>query len=151
MQNLNLPNYTFRTKQESEKSFIFDALRKKWVKLTPEEWVRQNFIRFLVEECNYPQGTIGTEVGINIGGRMLRVDAVIYDKYGDIQLLLEFKAPTVPINEKVFAQSADYNTKIGAEYIVISNGISHYCARVTEKGIKLLEEIPNYKELKKQS
>ncbi|MDA3852810.1 MAG: type I restriction enzyme HsdR N-terminal domain-containing protein [Bacteroidales bacterium] len=147
MQKLNLPDYCFRTRVESEKTFIFDALRKKWVTLTPEEWVRQNFIRFLVEECEYPQGTIGTEVGIKVGGRMLRVDGVVYDRFADVKLLLEFKAPTVPINEKVFAQSADYNTKIGAEYIVISNGISHYCAHITQDGIKLLEEIPNYKEL----
>lgn len=147
MQKLNLPEYTFRTKQESEQTFIFDVLRKKWVKLTPEEWVRQNFMRFLVEECAYPASTIGTEVGIHVAGRMLRVDGVAYDRFGDVKLLLEFKAPTVPINEKVFAQSADYNTKIGAEYIVISNGISHYCAHVTQEEIRLLEDIPTYNEL----
>lgn len=147
MQQLNLPDYTFRTKQESDKTFIFDALRKKWVKLSPEEWVRQNFIRFLVEAHSYPPGTVGTEVGISVGGRMLRVDGVVYDNFGDIKLLLEFKAPSIKIDEKVFAQSADYNTKIGAQYIIISNGLSHYCAKITDKGIKLLESIPTYKEL----
>lgn len=144
MQQLNLPEYAFRTKEESKRTLIFDALRKKWIKLTPEEWVRQNFVRFLVEECNYPPGTVGTEVGISVSGRMLRVDAVVYDTYGDVKVLLEFKAPTITINEKVFAQSADYNTKIGAEYIIISNGLSHYCAKVSDEGIKLLEEIPSY-------
>ena len=147
MQSLNLPEHTFRTKQESNKTLIFDTLRKKWVKLTPEEWVRQNFIHFLVVHCAYPKGAIGIEVGISVGGRMLRVDGVAYDKYGDIKLLLEFKAPSIKIDEKVFTQSADYNTKIGAEYIIISNGISHYCARITSDGIKLLEAIPSYPQL----
>lgn len=147
MQALNLPAYSFRTKQESARNLIFDALRKKWITLTPEEWVRQNFIRFLVESCAYPPGRIGTEVGIPLGGRMLRVDALVYDGFGDIKVLLEFKAPTVAINEEVFAQSADYNTKIGAEYIIISNGMSHYCAQVSDQGITLLEAIPTYSEL----
>lgn len=147
MQKLNLPDYSFRIKEASNKKLIFDALRKKWVKLTPEEWVRQNFIRFLVEECFYPPGNVGTEVGISVGGRMLRVDGVVYDSYGDIKLLLEFKAPSVPINEKVFAQSADYNTKIGADYIVISNGISHYCAQISADRMTLLQEIPHYSQI----
>jgi len=144
MQRLNLPEYTFRTKQESDKTLIFDALRKKWVTLTPEEWVRQNFIRYLVEECSYPASTVGTEVGISVGGRMLRVDGVVYDRYGDVKLLLEFKAPSVPINEKVFSQSADYNTHIGAEYIIISNGISHYCVHLSATGIEMLDAIPHF-------
>lgn len=144
MSELNLPDYTFRTKREQDKVHIFDAWRKKWVRLTPEEWVRQNFIRYMIEECGYPPSSIGVEVGISINGRKLRADGVVYDKYGEVYVLMEFKAPTVAINEQVFSQTADYNTKIGAKIILISNGISHFCAHVTPDGIKLADSIPTY-------
>lgn len=144
MQQLNLPEYKFRTKQESNKTKIFDDIRKKWITLTPEEWVRQNFIRFLIKEYDYPSGKIGVEVMITINNRPLRVDGAVYDSYGNIKMLLEFKAPSVAINESVFSQIADYNTKIGAEYLIVSNGISHYCAKVGADSIELLDAIPNY-------
>ncbi len=147
MQALNLPTYQFRTKNEKGKTLIFDALRKKWLALTPEEWVRQNFNRFLIENCAYPPNSIGVEVGLTINGRPLRVDGVVYNKYGTIKMLLEFKAPKVPVNEKVFAQAADYNTQLGAPFVIVSNGLNHFCAKVDKENIQLLEAIPAYTEL----
>lgn len=143
MQELNLPPYQFRTKIETGKELIFDATRKKWFRLTPEEWVRQNFIRFLIEEKDFPAARIGTEVTMQINGRNLRVDGVVYDSYGDIVVLMEFKAPSVTINESVFAQVADYNTKVGAKYIIVSNGMSHFVAVVNGASISLLPDIPS--------
>lgn len=147
MQQLNLPEYSFRTRRESDKTKIFDALRKKWVALTPEEWVRQNFLRFLIEQYGYLPGKIGVEVGVSINQKALRVDGAVYDTFGNIKMLLEFKAPSVNINEKVFSQIADYNTKIGAEYVIVSNGISHYCMQVGTEVPTLLDKIPEYNEL----
>lgn len=147
MQALHLPSYKFRTKTENGKTHIFDALRKTWLVNTPEEWVRQHFLRFLIEEHGYPAGRIGTEVTIVINKRKLRMDAVVYDKYGDMVMLMEFKAPSVKISESVFAQIADYNTKVGAKYIIVSNGISHFVAQADGATINLLQSLPDFSEL----
>ncbi len=147
MQVLNLPKYTFRIKEKAQKIYIFDVFRKKWVRLTPEEWVRQNFISYLVKDCHFPKSRIGVEVSLSVNGRSLRADGVVYDDFGSVRLLLEFKAPTVTITEETFAQTADYNTKVGAKYIIISNGLSHYCALVNGSKITLLENIPLYSQL----
>lgn len=144
MTQLNLPTYPFRVKKVNDKDQIFDAFRKKWVSLTPEEWVRQNFIQYLVAECGFVAGKIGIEVGLTINGRKLRADAVVYDPYGELVMLLEFKAPHVAIDEKVFSQVADYNTKLGAKYIAVTNGLNHYFAKVEGHQVKLLSEIPQY-------
>ncbi len=147
MQQLNLPLYQFRTKKENDKAFIFDVWRKKWVTLTPEEWVRQHFIRFLVEEYHYPITAMGIEVGISVAGRLLRVDALVYNSSGNKSLLLEFKAPSVTITEAVFAQVADYNTQIGAAYAIVSNGIDHFCSYISDNKVSLLNDIPAYSDL----
>lgn len=147
MQKLNLPLYQFRTKTAKGKVFIFDVWRKKWVTLTPEEWVRQHFIRFLVEEYHYPSSAIGIEVCVGIAGRNLRADALVYSASGDKSLLLEFKAPSVSITEEVFSQAADYNTQIGAPYTIVSNGIVHFCAQLSDNNLSLLNDIPVYSDL----
>ncbi len=146
-QQLNLPEYQLKTKKEAGKTKVFDFIRKKWIVLTPEEWVRQSFIHYLVEECSYPASKIGVEVSVHINQKALRADAVVYDSYGDVVMLLEFKAPSVSITETVFSQIADYNTKIGAQYLLISNGMTHYCASVATKGISLMDSIPVYNEI----
>lgn len=147
MTKLNLPTYSFRTKQVEGKDQLFDPIRKKWVVLTPEEWVRQNFIQYLITECGFVSGRIGVEVGVPINGRKLRADAVVYDAYGQLIVLMEFKAPHIVIDEKVFSQVADYNTKLGARYIVVTNGINHYFAGVNKDKIELLTGIPQYGDL----
>ena len=146
MQDLNLPKYEFRTKEEGDKILIFDILRKKWIGLTPEEWVRQNFVRFLLDS-SYPLGRIGIEVGLNISGRKLRADGVVYNNFGEVIMLMEFKAPQVVITEQVFAQAADYNTKISASYVIVSNGMTHYCARINNDGVEMLNAIPAYADI----
>lgn len=147
MQELNLPPYPFKTKVDKGKIQIFDAWRKRWIKLSPEEWVRQNFMRYLLEELEYPASALGVEVGLFVSGRRLRADALVYNKLGDRIVLLEFKAPSVPITESVFAQAADYNTHIGAQYVIVSNGLSHYCAQTMGAKTRLLDYIPKYGEL----
>ena len=147
MQALNLPTYEFRTKSLQGKISIFDIWRKKWVFVSPEEWVRQNFMRYLVESCNYPSSALGVEVGVEVSGRRLRADALVYNKQGEHVVLLEFKAPSVKINEAVFAQAADYNTKVGARYVIISNGLSHYCATMEGGQLRMLDYIPDYTQL----
>ncbi len=146
MQDLNLPKYNLRIKQQDGKMSVFDVLRKKWINLTPEEWVRQNFIHFLLE-MGYPAGRIGVEVGLTINGRKLRVDAVVYNGYGDVKMLLEFKAPSINITDETFAQAADYNTKVSAPFVVVSNGLQHYCARVEKDDIEMLNALPAYNEI----
>lgn len=147
MQALNLPEYTFRTKKDEGKIYVFDVWRKKWVLMTPEEWVRQNFMRYLVETFDYPSSALGIEVGIDVAGRRLRVDAIVYSRNGERLVLLEFKAPSVSITESVFAQAADYNTKVGAPYVIVSNGLSHYCAKTDGAIPNLLDHIPEYIDL----
>lgn len=146
MQDLNLPKYEFRTKQEGGKTLIFDVLRKKWINLTPEEWVRQNFVRYLLD-LSYPLGRIGIEVGLDIGERKLRADGVVYNNFGEVIMLMEFKAPQVAITEQVFAQAADYNTKISSPYVIVSNGMIHYCAHIIKDSVEMLNAIPAFTDI----
>lgn len=147
MQSLNLPSFTFRTKKAQGKVHVFDIWRKKWVLLSPEEWVRQNFMRYLIESLHYPPSALGIEVSVTISGQRMRADALVYNRLGERVVLLEFKAPSVTITESVFAQAADYNTQLGAPYIIVSNGMSHYCASTEGDRPTLLDHIPHYTEL----
>jgi type I site-specific restriction-modification system R (restriction) subunit len=151
MQQLNLPHYEFKIKKEEEKLLIFDLLRKKYVKLTPEEWVRQNFIQFLLTEKSYPAALIAVEKELKINGMKKRCDAVVYNIDAEPIMIIEFKAPEVSISQKVFDQVAVYNTKLKVEYLIVSNGLQHHACRINLEDAKyeFFMDVPTYSEITK--
>ncbi len=147
MKELNLPAYSFSFKSgDNGKALIFDEIRKKYVVLTPEEWVRQHFIAYLVKEKSYPAGLVGVEVMFRINKLSRRADIMVYDRQGDPLMIVECKAPEVKINKKVFDQIVSYNMKFRLRYIVVTNGVEHYaCITDLEKGNwSFLNSIPSY-------
>jgi|AntAceMinimDraft_9_1070365.scaffolds.fasta_scaffold00279_18 type I site-specific restriction-modification system R (restriction) subunit len=150
---LNLPEYQFKMRVNTfGKDEIFDEFRKKFVTLTPEEWVRQNFIRYLKEEKNYPPMLIAIEKGIRVNNMQKRFDAVVHDRNGQPVMLIEFKSPEVKINQQVMEQISRYNLSLKVNYLIISNGLLHYCCYV-DKGtgnIKFLNDIPEYNMMNKK-
>ncbi len=149
MLQLNLPEYKFRIKIQNEREYIFDNLRKKFIALTPEEWVRQNFIRFLIDEKKYPASYIAIEKQIELNGQKKRCDAVIYNPDFNPYVLIEFKAPQIKLNQATFDQAAVYNSKLKVDFLIISNGIEHFACQVdtTNCRYSFFEQIPNYGDL----
>lgn len=146
---LNLPEFKFSIRKHNGHSQIFDPVRKRYVSLTPEEWVRQNFVAWLIHHKNYPSGLIGIEKEIMVGEMKKRFDVVIYNKKNQAEVLIECKAPGVAITQKVFDQISVYNMAINVRYLIITNGMDHYCCTVdTEKGeYSFMKEVPVYSEL----
>jgi hypothetical protein len=146
MQGLNLPTYSFRIKSVDGRNMIFDEIRRRYVVLTPEEWVRQNFIRYLVSDKSYPSSLIAIEKQFKYNKLVKRSDILVYNRGGIPVLMIECKAPDIKINQEVFDQIALYNLKYNVPYLVVTNGIHHYCCNYeTEKGkYKFLDEIPDY-------
>jgi hypothetical protein len=148
MQTLNLPSYEFNIKNSDGRLLIFDALRRKFLVLTPEEWVRQNIIRYLIEEKKYPPGLISTEAGIKINTLQRRYDGLIYSKDKKPLVLLECKSPKIKINQSVFDQIFAYNTQIIAPYLLVTNGLQHFFLKKDESGkIKFEQHIPLFTEI----
>lgn len=139
---LNLPPVPLRTIGDGDKVKVFDPLRKKYVALTPEEFVRQHFVEYLSKELGYPKGLMANEVSLKINGLSRRCDTLVSDREGKPLMVIEYKAPNVNITQEVFDQIARYNLVIGARYIVVSNGIRHYCCECEGSGYRFLEEIP---------
>jgi len=148
MQKLNLPEYQHKIKTENSKKSIFDFIRKKYVALTPEEHVRQSFIRFLIEEKNYPKNLIGVEIAVPINDMKKRADIVLYNRNGNVTMITECKAPSVKITQKTIDQIARYNLILKAELLFVTNGINHFCLQLDVKNqkYKFLKEIPDYNE-----
>ncbi len=146
---LNLPEYNFTIRQIGNKKEIFDPVRGKYVSLTPEEWVRQNFIRFLIDEKGYPASLIAIEKGLTVNKKPRRFDAVAYDKTGMPLVLIEFKSVNIAISQKVFEQIAIYNQLLKVKYLIVSNGLKHYCCQIDfqKQSINFLKDIPDYTEL----
>lgn len=144
MDTLNLPKYQFRTKNEDGKTYILDEQRKKYVRLTPEEWVRQHMVKFLTNSKKYPSQLIVNEGIVELNGMSKRFDTVIYNRQGKPQLIAEYKAPSVKITQKTFDQIASYNMKLHVDYLLVSNGLSHYCCKVNWENNQytFLQEIP---------
>ena len=151
MWQLNLPEYNFRIKKQNEKYSIFDSHRKRYVKLTPEEWVRQNFIRFLIEAKGYPASFIVIEKEISYNGLKKRCDAVLYNAEANPVMIIEFKGPSISIGQDTFDQVAVYNSRLNVKFLIVSNGIEHYCCRVNKESAKynFFAEIPDYEQLLK--
>ena len=146
MQQLNFPCYTFRVKNNENRTLIFDEIRKKFVVLTPEEWVRQHCINYLVVQKNYPKTLINVEKELKINGLSKRYDIVIYNSDGSIHLIVECKSPKININQETFDQIARYNLTLNATYLMVTNGINHYyCAMDFEtERYNFLKDIPDY-------
>lgn len=126
MVKLNFPDYTFRFKNSENKISIFDEIRKKFVILTPEEWVRQNAVQWLLQEKNVSKSLLNVEKSIKINDLIKRYDIVVYQTNGNIKLLVECKAPSVTITQQTFDQIARYNLKLNAEFLMVTNGLNHY-------------------------
>lgn len=149
MIRLNLPPFAIKLKGDADHPFVFDDLRRKWVALTPEEWVRQHFVHYLIEGLGYPAGLMGNEVSLHVGQKWLRADGVLYDRQLHPRMIMEYKAPHVTLTPKVFDQITAYNMQLHARYLVVSNGMTHYCCQlddVTSKYV-FLDHIPRYEEL----
>lgn len=143
---LNLPNAALKIKLVEETTQVFDEVRKKYFKLTPEEWVRQNFIHYLNKEKNYPFGLMQVEKKVQYNSLKTRADIVIYNREGMPIVIVECKAPNVKIIQDAFNQIAKYNYKLRVKYLVVTNGMQHFCCEMDYKNNKInfLQDIPDY-------
>lgn len=146
MKALNLPTYSFKIKSDRGKDYIFDIFRKKYVKLSPEEWVRQNFALYLVQNKNYPSSRIIVEKTLEVNRMMRRCDIVVGDDYGNPVLIVECKAPEVRIGQETFEQLSVYNISLKVPYLILTNGIAHFMCKVDfmTGDVNFLPEIPDY-------
>ncbi len=146
MYKLNLPEFDFRLKKAEGKVWIFDVIRKKYLVLTPEEWVRQHFVNYLLSERSVPRSLIRIEGGLVYNALQKRSDIVVYDRNGAPWLIVECKSPAITVSSAALEQAATYNATLRAPYICITNGLSHICARIEwdERRTTQLEEIPTY-------
>jgi hypothetical protein len=149
MFRLNLPTYEIKIAQQGNKQVIFDFLRRKYVALTPEEWVRQHFVHYLVEHKGYPAGLMGNEIELSVGEKRLRCDTVLYNKVAAPQMIIEYKAPHIKIQQKTFNQISAYNLLLKVDYLIVSNGMQHICCKMDYANQKyyFLEDIPDYQNL----
>ncbi|EFN90751.1 type I restriction enzyme HsdR protein N-terminal domain protein [Prevotella amnii CRIS 21A-A] len=136
-------------KEHNGRRYVLDILRRKYIALTPEEWVRQSFIRFVVEKKNYPQALLANEISLNLGNKKLRADSVLYDKMLKPRMIIEYKAPKISITQRVFDQIFSYNILLSVPYIIVTNGIEIYVCKLNEKEKRymFLDDIPYYEEL----
>lgn len=142
---LSLPAYDYKVKKQNGQVLIYDVIRKKYVILTPEEWVRQHFVHFLLEQKNYPSASIAIEKEINLYGLKRRFDIVCFGKDAVPFLIVECKAPTVSLSQIVFDQVFGYNLVLAARYVAITNGINHFCGYVDDKNqFCFLSDIPDF-------
>ncbi len=147
---LNIPENSFIFRNNKGKEQIFDRFRKKYINLTPEEWVRQNFLCWLCDTKKFPASLMAVEKSIEVNHLKRRYDAVIYDKSHNPVMLIEFKSPNIKIMQAAFEQAARYNLKLKVPYLIVSNGMNHFCCCINfENGeISFLKEIPEFSTLK---
>ncbi|MBA5628240.1 type I restriction enzyme HsdR N-terminal domain-containing protein [Moheibacter lacus] len=141
---LNFPeNYQFRFKQEADLVYIFCTIRKKWLVLTPEEWVRQNVVQFLMEEKKYAKSAINTEVVVSLYGMKKRADVIVFKKEKPF-IIIECKAPSIQISQETFDQIARYNLQLDADYLMVTNGLGHYYCQMDLENQKyhFLKDLP---------
>lgn len=143
---MNFPVYSFRFKNSENKVSIFDEIRKKFILLTPEEWVRQHVVQFLLQDKKYPKSYINVEKLIKINNLSKRYDGVVFEPNGEIFLLIECKAPEVPISQQTFDQIARYNLVLKAKYLMVTNGLNHYFCQMDFENEKyvFLKELPEF-------
>ena len=146
---LNLPSYPAKILKRNGKNVIFDPLRQKHVALTPEEWVRQHFVHLLTDYKGYPKGLLANEIQLDLNGTKKRCDTVLFNKDLSARMIVEYKAPSVEITQAVFDQITRYNMVLKVEYLIVSNGIRHYCCRIDYDTMKytFLPDIPAFADL----
>lgn len=146
MKQLKLPQCSFKIKESPGGRQIFDTLRAKYVALTPEEWVRQNFLNYMVTDLGYPKGLIKVEASFRLNSMLRRADILVFSRNGEPALIVECKAPEVKINQNVFDQIINYNFSYCVKYIVVTNGMQHYAAEVDQEAnkIRFLDKIPDF-------
>ena len=150
MKQLNLPTYSLKIKSGSDPGYIYDEFRKKYVRLTPEEWVRQNFAHYLVTEKGYPASRMMFEKSVHINKMSKRCDILVCNDTGSPVMIIECKAPEIKIGQATFEQVSIYNIAFRVEYLIITNGLQHYCCIVNfiEKTVNFLQEIPEYSNIR---
>ena len=146
---LNLPNFDIKVKKSADQLLVWDETRRKYVALTPEEWVRQHFVHFLISEKGYRQELIANEVSIKLNGTAKRCDTVIYDRLLTPLMIVEYKAPSITITPKVFDQIVRYNRVLHVQYLIVSNGIRRFCCQIDYETLsyRFLTEIPHAQEV----
>ncbi|MEG1545703.1 MAG: type I restriction enzyme HsdR N-terminal domain-containing protein [Bacteroides sp.] len=149
MLSLNLPKYDTKIAIKDGKDVIFDVIRRRYVALTPEEWVRQHFIHFLIAHKGYPLSLMANEVLLNLNGMKKRCDTVLYQRNLSPKMIIEYKAPHIEISQKVFSQISNYNLVLKVDYLIVSNGIDHYCCKMdyNNQSYLFLPDIPDYDSL----
>jgi len=149
MINLNLPKYDFSIRRQGAQPEIFDGIRNKYVALTSEEWVRQNFLQYLIQEKKFPKTLLAIEKQLSLYSMSVRPDIVAYNNLGKARLIVECKAPDVKISQQTFNQIAKYNITLRVDYLIVTNGMNHYCCLIDhqKKTYSFLQEIPEYSEL----
>jgi hypothetical protein len=146
---LNLPSYPAKILKRNGKNVIFDPLRQKYVALTPEEWVRQHFVHLLTDFKGYPKGLLANEIQLDLNGTKKRCDTVLFNRDLSARMIVEYKAPNIEITQAVFDQITRYNMVLKVEYLIVSNGMRHYCCKIDYNTMQytFLPDIPSYTEL----
>lgn len=146
---LNLPDSGIKAVRTEGGFFIYDSFRKKNVVCTPEEWVRQNFLLWLVNHLGYPKGLIALEANIKYNKLQKSADAVVYDRLGNARMIIECKSANIILSQDTFIQAASYNSGFKCQYMVITNGLSHFCCKIDSEGqlFTFMDQIPHYSEL----
>ncbi len=146
---LNLPSFDISIAQRNGRPTVFDPLRRRFVALTPEEWVRQHFVNYLVQHLHYPAGLMANEVELTVGDKHLRCDTLLYNKEMQPQMIIEYKAPHIALSQKVFDQITAYNLLLHVDYLVVSNGMEHLCCQMDydNRRYVFLHDIPDYNQL----
>ncbi len=150
MQGLNLPTYSLKIKSENGLGYVFDQFRKKYVRLTPEEWVRQNFAHYLVNEKNYSSSRFVIEKSLKVNNMFKRCDILVYNDQGNPIMMIECKSPDIRIGQETFEQVSVYNITFKVKYLIITNGLVHYCCQVdfTTNKVSFINEIPDYSSIR---
>ncbi|MBQ8464006.1 MAG: type I restriction enzyme HsdR N-terminal domain-containing protein [Prevotella sp.] len=146
---INLPPYEIKFREQGGKRQIFDFLRRKYVALTPEEWVRQHFVHYLLTCKGYPKGLLANEVELVVGEKKLRCDTLLYSRALQPQMIVEYKSPEIELTQRVFDQITVYNFLLHVDYLVVSNGLQHFCCRMDyeRQAYTFLQDIPDYADL----
>lgn len=146
MTALNLPPYDAKIQTADGQTRIFDVLRRRFVALTPEEWVRQHFVQHLLTSYGYPSGLMANEVSLTLNGMSRRCDTVVYDRSLRARIIIEYKRPTVEITQRVFDQISRYNMVMQVDFLIVSNGMAHYCCRMDygRQTYEFLPDIPTF-------
>ncbi len=146
MSDLNLPPFPFKIRSSGQSKEIFDLLRRRYVALTPEEWVRQHFVQYMIRSKGYPAALIAVEMGLTINGLRKRADLVVYNSFGNPWMIVECKAPGIRLSEDTLYQAARYHSGLNVRFLTLTNGMEHYCCAIDGREIKFLEDLPDYGE-----